>query len=127
MSGYARLCPVLSLVRRRGDTSVYIGLRILKLRTRNKAKCVVPEPRTRLARAGSLIPKDLWKFKIQSEANNETAIRGATRIGPAVLDLTANASSGANQGSRDKACRAAFPVSGALRCATFFQSVIQEV
>jgi len=52
---------------------------------------------------------------------------GRCRVGPAVLVLSPNASSGANQGSRHKACRAAFPVSGALRCTTLFQSVIQEV
>jgi len=48
---------------------------------------------------------------------------GRCRVGPAVLVLSPNASSGANQGSRHKACRAAFPVSGALRCTTLFQSV----
>jgi len=77
MSGYTRLCPVPSPVRRRGGQVSIHRIEGLKTTTRNKAKCVVPEPRTRLARAGSLIPKDLWKFEIQSEANNETAIRGA--------------------------------------------------
>jgi len=38
----------------------------------------------------------------------KTAIRRAMRIRPAVLDLTLNASSGANQGSRHKACEPCF-------------------
>jgi hypothetical protein len=84
MPGCARFCP---LSGEGGHVSIH-RIEDLKTKTRNKAKCVVWELRTRLARAGSLIPKDLWKFRIQSEAGNETAIRGAIRIGLAILDLT---------------------------------------